>query len=143
MITLTHRGYIKRIPLNAYLGQHRGGRGVTALTTRSEDFVDHLFVTTTLHASAVLHQQGQGLPPAGVRPAGAQPPGQGHRPSQPASLRRGRGRSRAVIPLREFCDNHFIFMATRRGVVKKGRLLDYDSARRDGIIAIRLEERGH
>ncbi|MGD0622629.1 MAG: DNA gyrase subunit A [Thermacetogeniaceae bacterium] len=139
VITLTHRGYIKRIPLNAYRGQHRGGRGVTALTTRTEDFVDHLFVTTSLHYLLFFTNKGK------VYRLRVYDLPEGSRQAKGTALVNllpfaGDEDVTAVIPLREFSDNRYIFMATKRGIVKKGRLLDYDSARRDGIIAIRLDE---
>jgi DNA gyrase subunit A len=139
VITLTHRGYIKRIPLNAYRGQHRGGRGVTALTTRSEDFVEQLFVTTTLHYLLFFTNKGK------VYRLRVYDLPEGSRQAKGTALVNllpfaGDEDVTAVIPLREFDDNSYIFMATKLGIAKKGRLAEYDSARRDGIIAIRLRD---
>ena len=112
---------------------------MTALTTRSEDFVDHLFVTTTLHYLLFFTNKGK------VYRLRVYDLPEGSRQAKGTALVNllpfaGEEEVTAVIPLREFSDNRYIFMATRLGIVKKGRLLDYDSARRDGIIAIRLEE---
>ncbi len=139
VITLTHRGYIKRIPLNAYRGQHRGGRGVTALTTRTEDFVESLFVTTTLHYLLFFTNKGK------VYRLRVYDLPEGSRQAKGTALVNllpfaGDEDVTAVIPLREFSDNNFIFMATKLGIAKKGRLIEYDSARRDGIIAIHLRD---
>lgn len=139
VITLTHRGYIKRIPLNAYRGQHRGGRGVTALTTRSEDFVEQLFVTTTLHYLLFFTNKGK------VYKLRVYDLPEGSRQAKGTALVNllpfaGDEDVTAIIPLREFSDNNYIFMATKQGITKKGRLIEYDSARRDGIIAIRLQD---
>jgi DNA gyrase subunit A len=139
VITLTHRGYIKRIPLNAYRGQHRGGRGVTGLTTRAEDFVEHLFVTTTLHYLLFFTNKGK------VYRLRVYELPEGSRQAKGTALVNllpfaGDEDVTAVIPLREYSDDRFIFMATKLGIVKKGRLAEYDSARRDGIIAINLRD---
>ncbi|MGD0154156.1 MAG: DNA gyrase subunit A [Thermacetogeniaceae bacterium] len=139
VITLTHRGYIKRIPLNAYHGQHRGGRGVTALTTRTEDFVENLFVTTTLHYLLFFTNKGK------VYRLRVYDLPEGSRQAKGTALVNllpfaGDEDVTAVIPLREFSDNNYIFMATKLGIAKKGRLIEYDSARRDGIIAIHLRD---
>jgi len=137
VITLTGRGYIKRIPVDAYRGQHRGGRGVTALTTREEDFVEHLFVASTLHYLLFFTNKGK------VYRLKVYELPEGSRQAKGTALVNllplaGDERVTAVIPLREFRSDRFLLMATKRGMVKKGVLQDYDSARRDGIIALRL-----
>ncbi|MDH7577654.1 MAG: DNA gyrase subunit A [Bacillota bacterium] len=137
VITLTRRGYIKRIPVQVYRGQHRGGRGVTALTTREEDFVEHLFVTTTLHYLLIFTNKGK------VYRLKVYDLPEGSRQAKGVALVNllplaGDEEVTAVIPLREFSKEHYLFLATKQGVVKKGRLQEYDSVRRDGIIALRL-----
>lgn len=137
VITLTRRGYIKRIPLNTYRGQHRGGRGVTALKTREEDFVEQLFVASTHHFLLFFTNRGK------VYRLKVYDIPEGSRQAKGTALVNilplaGDEVVTAVIPLREFRDDRYLFMATRQGLVKKGVLSDYDSARRDGIIALRL-----
>ncbi|HHW40199.1 MAG TPA: DNA gyrase subunit A [Syntrophomonadaceae bacterium] len=137
VITLTGRGYIKRIPVDAYRGQHRGGRGVTALTTREEDFVEHLFVASTLHYLLFFTNKGK------VYRLKVYELPEGSRQAKGTALVNllplaADERVTAVIPLREFRNDRFLLMATKGGMVKKGVLKDYDSARRDGIIALRL-----
>jgi DNA gyrase subunit A len=139
VITLTRRGYIKRIPLNAYHGQHRGGRGVAAVTTRAEDVVDQLFVTTTLHYLLFFTNKGKAY-----RLRVYELP-EGSRQAKGTALVNllpldGDENVTAIIPLREFSDSKYIFMATKQGLVKKSRLVEYNSARRDGLIAIRLQD---
>lgn len=137
VITLTRRGYIKRISLQVYRGQHRGGRGVTALTTREEDFVEHLFVTTTLHYLLFFTNKGKvyRLKVYDLPEGGRQAKGTALVNLLP--LTAGEDVT-AIIPIRDFKEGHYLFFATKRGLVKKGALKDYDSARRDGIIAMRL-----
>lgn len=137
VITLTRRGYIKRIPVQVYRGQHRGGRGVTALTTRDEDFVEHLFVTTTLHYLLFFTNKGK------VYRLKVYDLPEGSRQAKGVALVNllplaGDEEVTAVIPLREYGEEHYLFLATKQGMVKKGRLREYESARRDGIIALRL-----
>lgn len=139
VITLTGRGYIKRMPVDAYRGQHRGGRGVTALTTRDDDFVEHLFVASTKSYILFFTNRGKVYRlkvyevPEGTRQA------RGTALVNLLSLAADE-RVTAVIPLREFRQDRYLLMATKKGMVKKGILKDYESNRRDGIIAIRLGE---
>lgn len=139
VITLTKRGYIKRIPVDVYRGQHRGGRGVTALTTREEDLVKQLFVTSTLHNLLFFTNKGK------VYRLKVYELPQGSRQAKGIALVNllpldGDEQVSAVIPLREFTGDNYLFMATKHGMVKKGVLQDYNSARKDGIIAIRLHK---
>ncbi len=139
VITVTNQGYIKRIPLDTYRSQHRGGRGVTAMGTKEEDFVRHLFITTTHHFFLVFTNKGKvyrlkvhEIPEAGRQARGTAIVNLLYIGSDE--------RITAVIPVRDFGGGHFLFMATRRGVVKKTPLADYDTSRRDGIIALSLDE---
>ncbi|MGB9793277.1 MAG: DNA gyrase C-terminal beta-propeller domain-containing protein, partial [Thermacetogeniaceae bacterium] len=139
VITLTGRGYIKRIPVDAYRGQHRGGRGVTALTTKDDDFVEHLFVAST--KSYILFFTNKGkvyrLKVYEVPEGNRQAKGTALVNLLPLSADE---RVTAVIPLKEFRPDRYLLMATKKGMVKKGVLADYETNRRDGIIAIRLGE---
>ena len=112
---------------------------MTALTTRTEDFVENLFVTTTLHYLLFFTNKGK------VYRMRVYDLPEGSRQAKGTALINllpfsGDEEVTAVIPLREFSDNNYIFMATKLGIAKKGRLIEYDSARRDGIIAIRLRD---
>lgn len=137
VITLTKRGYIKRIPLNTYRGQHRGGRGITALTTRDEDFVEQLFAASTHHFLLFFTNRGKvyRLKVYDIPEGSRQAKGTALVNLLPLAADE---MVTAVIPLRQFRDDRYLLMATRHGLVKKGLLSDYDSPRRDGIIALRL-----
>lgn len=139
VITITNNGYIKRLNINTYRSQKRGGRGITAMTTKEEDFVEHLFITTTHHYLVVFTNKGKAyrlkvheIPEAG-------------RTAKGTALVNllyisGEETVTAVIPVREYSKTFYLFMATRRGVVKKSVLSEYNSSRKDGIAAINLDE---
>ncbi|MCL6636037.1 MAG: DNA gyrase subunit A, partial [Peptococcaceae bacterium] len=139
VITITNQGYIKRIPLDTYRSQRRGGRGVTAMGTKEEDFVRHLFITTTHHFFLFFTNQGKvyRLKVHEIPEAGRQARG-----TAVVNLLYigGDEKITTVIPVREFDPGQYLFMATRRGVVKKTSLDEYDTSRRDGIIAVSLDE---
>ncbi|MHB1127301.1 MAG: DNA gyrase subunit A [Bacillota bacterium] len=139
VITVTHRGYVKRIPLDTYRSQRRGGRGVAGLTTREEDFVEHLFITTTHHYLLFFTNKGKvyRLKVHEIPEAGRQ--AKGTAIVNLLFLDQGEVIN-AIIPVREFSEERYLFMATRNGVVKKTLLQEYDSSRRDGIIALNLDE---
>ncbi len=139
VITITNQGYIKRIPLDTYRNQRRGGRGVMAMGTKTEDFVRHLFVTTTHHFFLFFTNRGKvfRLKVHEIPEAGRQARG-----TAIVNLLYigGDEKITAVIPIKEFDCEQYLFMATRYGLVKKTSLDQYDNSRRDGIIAISLNE---
>lgn len=138
VVTITHHGYIKRLPVDTYRNQRRGGRGITALTTKAEDFVEHLFTTSThtyilffTDKGRVFRLKGHEVPEAGRNARGT---------AIINLLQIDRNENiNAVIPVREYDDAHFLILATRNGVVKKTVLSEYDSPRA-GLIAIHLDE---
>lgn len=138
VITITNSGYIKRLNANTYRQQRRGGRGVTAMTTKQEDFVEQLFITTTHHYLMVFTQRGRAyrLKVHEIPEAGRQ--AKGTAIVNLLSLT-GEDSVAAVIPVREYSDDLYLFMATRMGVVKKTSLNEYDSNRKDGLVAINLD----
>lgn len=137
VITLTRRGYIKRVPVTTYQGQHRGGKGIIALTAQDEDLVEQLFVASTHSYILFFTTRGRVYRlkiyeiPEGSRQA------KGMALVNLIPLEKGE-QVTAVIPLKEFTSDKYLFMVTRKGIVKKGVASDYDSVRRDGIIAIGL-----
>ncbi|MEW6307951.1 MAG: DNA gyrase subunit A [Bacillota bacterium] len=139
VITLTHQGYIKRLPATTYRTQRRGGRGVTGMGTKEEDFVEHLFITSTHHHLLFLTSTGRlhrvkvhELPEAGRAAKGT---------AVVNLLPLEKGETvHTVIPVKEFEGGQQLVFATKRGVVKKTALSDLYSARRAGIIAIDLDE---
>ena len=139
VITITNGGYIKRLNVNTYRQQKRGGRGVTAMSTKQEDFVEQLFITTTHHYLMVFTKKGRAyrLKVHEIPEAGRQ--ARGTAIVNLLSLSGDDGIT-AVIPVKEYSDDLFLFMATRKGVVKKTNLQEYDTNRKDGIVAINLDD---
>ncbi|NMA14687.1 MAG: DNA gyrase subunit A, partial [Clostridia bacterium] len=139
VITITNKGYIKRLNINTYRSQKRGGKGITAMSTKEEDFVEHLFITTTHHYLMVFTNKGKvyRLKVHEIPEASRTAKGMALVNLLPLT---GDELVNAVIPVKEFSDDLYLFMATRRGVVKKSLLAEYNSTRKDGIIAISLDE---
>lgn len=139
VITISHSGYIKRMPSDTYKSQKRGGRGITAMTTKEEDFVEQIFTTSTHNFLVFFTNKGKcyRLKVYEIPEAGRQAKG-----TAIVNLLNVTGGEKitAVIPVKQFVDEVFLMAATRLGVVKKTPLAEYDSSRRDGIIAINLEE---
>lgn len=137
VITVTHRGYIKRMPVNTYKSQKRGGRGVIGLTTADEDITEHLFIANTHHFLLFFTNRGvcYRLKVFEIPEAGRQAKGQAI--VNLLSFREGEFVT-AVIPIRTFNSDKFLFIATKNGTVKKTPLYDYRNARREGLIAISL-----
>ena len=139
VITISHTGYIKRMPSDTYKSQKRGGRGITAMTTKEEDFVEHLFTTTTHNFLIFFTNKGKcyRLKVYEIPEAGRQAKG-----TAIVNLLNITGDEKitTVIPLKKFDEDLFLMAATKLGVVKKTPLVEYDSSRRDGIIASNLEE---
>jgi DNA gyrase subunit A len=139
VITLTNYGYIKRMPLDTYRSQRRGGRGITGMGTKEEDAVAHVFATTTHHYILFFTNKGKVY-----RLRAYEIPESGRQAKGTAIVNLiyidNDERINAVIPIKQFDDKHYLFMATGRGVVKKTILHEYDTSRRDGIIAINLDK---
>lgn len=138
VITITNSGYIKRLNTNTYRQQKRGGRGVTGMKIKQEDFVEQIFITTTHHYLMVFTSKGKAyrlkvheIPEAGRHAKGTAI-------VNLLSLT-GADTITAVIPVKEYSDDLYLFMATAKGVVKKSNLAEYDSSRKDGLIAINLD----
>jgi DNA gyrase subunit A len=139
VITISHLGYIKRIPVGTYRRQGRGGRGVTGATTREDDFVEHLFIASTHQYILFLTDHGRLYwlkvheIPEGGRTA------RGKAIVNLLGLQKGE-LVRSYVSVREFTEDHFLVMATRQGVIKKTFLTEFSRPRRSGIIACQLDE---
>ncbi|MCA1938506.1 MAG: DNA gyrase subunit A [Dechloromonas sp.] len=137
VVTLSHGGYIKAQPLADYRAQRRGGRGKQAAAIKDEDFVDHLFVANTHDYILCFSNRGRCYwlkvfeAPQGSRTSRGKPI------VNLFPLEEGE-RINAVLPVKEFVDDKFIFMATRDGTVKKTPLSDFSNPRKAGIIAVDL-----
>lgn len=137
VVTLTHQGYIKRLPVDTYRSQRRGGRGITAIHTKEEDFVEQLFVTSThnyvlffTNKGRVYRLKGHEIPEAGRSARGIAA-------VNLVQLTPGE-RIEATIPISEYSDDLYLTMATKNGIVKKTVLAEYDSPRVGGLICISL-----
>ncbi|MGE5594010.1 MAG: DNA gyrase subunit A [Betaproteobacteria bacterium] len=139
VVTLTHQGYIKRLPLTTYRSQRRGGRGVTGMSTKEEDFVEHLFVTTTHEYILFFTNKGKVHSVKAYEVPEASRQARGTAVVNLISLSPGES-IRAVIPIRDFADDKYLVMATSQGVIKKTALSMYDNVRRSGVIGIDLSE---
>jgi len=139
VITVTDQGYIKRIPLETYRRQKRGGRGVAGMATKAEDFVKHLFITSTHHYLLFFTNKGKvyRLKVHEIPEAGRQAKGTAIVNLLPIA---GEEKITAIISVPGFRKGLYLFMATRRGLVKKTGLEQFETIRRDGIIAIKLDE---
>jgi DNA gyrase subunit A len=139
IVTVTHAGYIKRLPVDTYRRQGRGGRGVIGASTKDEDFVEHLFVAST-HANVLFFSNtGQVYwlkvyeIPVGSRQA------KGKAIVNLIRMKQGEN-IKAFIPVMEFDDQHYIMMCTRSGTVKKTSLEEFSRPRKGGIRAININE---
>ncbi len=139
VVTISHAGYIKRLPMGTYRSQRRGGRGVTGAHTKDEDFIEHLFVASTHSYLLVLTNLGRchwlkvhEIPQAGRLAKG--------KAIVNLISKKREERITAVVPVREFDESHFLVMATRSGVMKKTSLSAFSHPRRGGIVAISLDE---
>ena len=139
VITITHSGYVKRQPIDTYRSQKRGGRGIQGAGTKEEDFVEHLFSSTTHHHVFFFTTRGRVFVIKGYEMPEASRTARGTAiinllPLQPDE------KITAVIPVKEFNEGSFLFMGTRNGIVKKTSLMDFDAVRKNGIIAIVLDD---
>ncbi|HTD28596.1 MAG TPA: DNA gyrase subunit A [Xanthomonadaceae bacterium] len=139
VVTLSHSGYAKRQPVSLYRAQKRGGRGRSATTVKDEDFIDRLWIANThdtlltfTSAGRVFWLKVYQLPDAG--------PGARGRPIVNWLPLEAGEQVQAVLPVREFSDDRFVFFATRSGTVKKTPLSDYSRPRTTGIRAIDLDD---
>jgi len=139
VVTLSHAGYAKSQPLSDYRAQRRGGRGKSATDVREEDFVDKLFIASTHDTILCFSSRGKvywlkvyELPQAGRAARG--------KPIVNLLPLEADERINAVLPIREFSTDHFVFMATALGTVKKTPLVDFSRPRASGIIAIDLRD---
>jgi DNA gyrase subunit A len=139
VVTITHSGYIKRNAASLYKSQHRGGRGKMGMGTKEEDFVEKIFVASTHHYLLIFTSTGKvywlkvyQIPQAGRAAKGK---------AIVNLVNLGPGeRVSATLPVREFADNKFVVMVTKKGTIKKTELAAYSNPRAGGIIAISIEK---
>lgn len=139
VITMTHFGYIKRIPVATYKSQHRGGRGISGMSTREEDFVEDLIVASSHDYLVFFTSKGKMYKIKAYRVAETSRTAKGTAIVNILPLEKDEHVT-AMIPIREFEEGKYLTMITKRGFVKKTALTDYDTNRKGGIIAIGLRE---
>ena len=139
VVTLSHTGYIKSQPLDEYRAQRRGGRGKQAAATKEDDFIDKMFVANTHDYILCFSSRGRVYwlkvyeVPQGSRISRGKPI------VNLFPLEEGE-KINAILPVKEFDENHFVFMATSQGTVKKTALVEFSNPRKSGIIAINLDD---
>ena len=139
VIALTHFGYIKRMPIDTYKAQRRGGRGITGIATREEDFVEQLFISSThstilffTNLGKVFRLKGYEVPEAGRTAKGT---------AIVNLLQLNPGEKiTTVIPIPVFAEGQYLLMATRNGLIKKTNLMEYANVRKSGLQGINLRE---
>jgi len=139
VITITHTGYVKRLPANTYRSQKRGGRGVVGMDTKDEDFVEHLFVTNSHHYLMFFTDRGKVYRLKAYEIPELSRTARGTAIINLIQIEQGETIN-AVIPVEEFESDKYLFFVTRSGIVKKTPLEDYVNIRRGGLIAINLRE---
>src|SRR5256714_12505141 len=139
VITVSHAGYIKRLPVSAYRRQRRGGRGVISAHTKEDDWVEHLFIASTHDYVMFFTQQGQcywlkvhEIPQAARAARG--------KPIISCIAMKPDERLASLVPVREFSEDQYLLFATKQGVVKKTRLSEFGNPRSVGIRAINIEK---
>ena len=142
VVTLSHAGYAKAQPLDVYRAQRRGGRGKAATSVKEEDFVDNLFVANTHDTILCFSSHGKvywlkvyELPQSGRTSRG--------KPIVNLLPLQEDERINAILPVKDFEQDAFVFMATSKGTVKKTPLKDFSRPRSSGIIALELRDNDH
>ncbi len=139
VITISHSGFIKRIPVSGYRRQARGGKGVTGATTKEDDFIEHMFIASTHHYILFFSDKGKcywlkvhEIPEAGRAARGK---------SIVNLIAKGPDENiAAFVTVQAFDDKHFVAMVTEQGLIKKTSLSEYSNVRRSGIAAITMKK---
>ena len=139
VITITHSGYVKRQPIDTYRSQKRGGRGIQGAGTKEEDFVEHFFTATTHHQVFFFTTRGRVFVIKGYELPEASRTARGTAIINLLSLQPDE-KITAVIPIRHITEGLYLFMGTRNGIVKKTDLMEFETVRKNGLIAIVLDD---
>lgn len=138
-ITMTHLGYIKRVSMNTYKTQKRGGKGITGLTTRDNDFVKDMIITSTHDYLLFFTNTGKAYRIKAYEIPEASRTARGIPVVNFLNLMQ-RERVTAVIPIRDFSEHSYLIAVTKNGIIKKTELNQFDTIRKNGIIAIKIKE---
>ena len=139
VVTVSHGGYVKRLPVDTYRAQRRGGRGLRGMDTKEEDFVEHLFVASTHDYLMIFTRRGQCY----WKKVWEIPEGSRASRGKPIVNLLNLGSDEkiaAVVPVREFSEDHYLMFGTRRGIVKKTALSAYGNVRSVGLNAINIAD---
>lgn len=139
VITITNSGYIKQTPLLLYKQQKRGGKGITATTTKEEDIVEDLFITSNLNYLLFFTSKGKVYWLKAYQVPQASRYSKGKAIINILDLGKDE-KVTAVLPIKQFTENEFLIFATKKGIVKKTPLIEYSNPRASGIKAITLRE---
>lgn len=139
VITLTHFGYIKRMSIDTYTAQKRGGKGISGLSTREDDFVEHLFITSTHNNILFFTNQGRVYKMMAFEIPDASRQAKGMAIVNLLQLNI-REKIQAVMSVKEFHDDRYLVMATKEGIIKKSPLEQFSSIRKNGLNAINLKQ---
>lgn len=139
VIALTHFGYIKRMPIDTYRSQRRGGKGITGIATREEDFVKQIFTASTHDTILFFSNKGKLYKLRGYEVPEAGRTAKGTAIVNLLSLDPGEKIS-AVIPIQNFADGKYLLMGTKNGLIKKTALKEYESSKKTGLQGITLKD---
>ena len=139
VITMTHLGYIKRMTVDNFRSQNRGGKGIKGMQTLDEDFIEEIFMTTTHHYLMFFTNFGRAYRMKAYEIPEAGRTARGTAIINLLQLQPGEKIS-AVIPVKEWDETNYLIMATRDGIVKKTKMKDYSNIRKTGLLAISLRE---
>ncbi len=139
VITVSHKGYIKRLPINTYRSQKRGGRGVIGMDTKEDDFVEHLFVTNTHHHVMFFSNKGKAYRLKAYEIPDLNRTARGTPIINLIQIENGETIN-ALIPVESFETDEYLFFATKKGIVKKTLIREYQNIRKVGLNAIHLRE---
>ncbi|MCI7522958.1 MAG: DNA gyrase subunit A [Roseburia hominis] len=139
VITMTKLGYIKRMSLDNFRSQNRGGKGIKGMETIDDDYIEELLMTTSHHYLMFFTNTGRVYRMKAYEIPEASRTARGTAIINLLQLQPGE-KITAVIPIREYTEGHFLFMATKKGIVKKTPITDYANVRKTGLAAINLRE---
>ncbi len=139
VVTLTHFGYVKRVSADVYRSQRRGGKGLTAMNTREDDFVEHLFITSTHDYLMFFTNTGKAFRLKAYEIPEASRTAKGTAIVNLLQLSQGE-KIAAVIPVHDYSEEAYVLMATKNGLIKKTSLSEYSNIRKTGIQGITLKD---
>lgn len=139
VITLTHNGYIKRLPVSTYRSQKRGGRGIQGMGTNEDDFVEHLFTTNTHHTILFFTNKGKVYRLKGYEIPELGRTAKGIPIINLLQIEQGEYIS-TVIPIEQFTEDHYLFFMTKQGITKRTALSSFANIRKGGLFAINLRD---